>query len=219
MNKPFGNADPKLSEYVTRTYAPEDPVLAEIRARSATAGLPDIQVAALDALHLEVLARAAGARRAVEVGTLGGYSGVALLRGMGPDGQLDTIEMSPHHADVARESFRRAGVGDARPHPRGRGRRRAADARRRAGRSISCSSTPTRKAIPATSPGRPTTCARAASCCSTTPSCSATCPNGHRRSRHGDPRHAVRPRGARARRKVSRDRPAHRRRPGLRRGV
>jgi caffeoyl-CoA O-methyltransferase len=112
MNKPFGNADPKLSEYVTRTYAPEDPVLAEIRARSATAGLPDIQVAGLDALHLEVLARAAGARRAVEVGTLGGYSGVALLRGMGPDGQLDTIEMSPHHADVARESFRRAGVGD-----------------------------------------------------------------------------------------------------------
>jgi caffeoyl-CoA O-methyltransferase len=112
VNKPFGNADLTLSDYVTRTYAPEDPVLSDIRARSAAAGLPDIQVAALDALHLEVLARAAAARRAVEVGTLGGYSGVALLRGMGPDGQLDTIEMSPHHADVARESFRRAGVSD-----------------------------------------------------------------------------------------------------------
>ena len=110
MNKPFGNADEKLSAYVTRVYAPEDAVLAEIRARSVAAGLPDIQVAALDALHLEVLARAAGARRAVEVGTLGGYSGVALLRGMGPEGQLDTVELSPHHADVARESFRRAGV-------------------------------------------------------------------------------------------------------------
>jgi len=112
MNKPFGNADEKLSGYVTLTYAPEDAVLAEIRARSAAAGLPDIQVAALDGLHLEVLARAAAARRAVEIGTLGGYSGVALLRGMGPEGQLDTVELSPHHAEVARESFRRAGVAD-----------------------------------------------------------------------------------------------------------
>jgi len=110
VNKPFGNADEKLSGYVTRVYAPEDAVLAEIRARSAAAGLPDIQVAALDALHLEVLARAAGARRAVEIGTLGGYSGVALLRGMAPDGELDTIELSERHAEVARESFRRAGV-------------------------------------------------------------------------------------------------------------
>jgi caffeoyl-CoA O-methyltransferase len=112
MNKPFGNAEPRLSEYVARVYAPEDEVLAEIRARSAAAGLPDIQVAALDALHLEVIARAAGARRAVEIGTLGGYSGVALLRGMGPEGQLDTVEMSPKHAEVARESFRRAGLAD-----------------------------------------------------------------------------------------------------------
>jgi caffeoyl-CoA O-methyltransferase len=113
MNKPFGNADEKLSAYVTQVYAPEDAVLAEIRARSAAAGLPDIQVAALDGLHLEVIARASGARRAVEVGTLGGYSGVALLRGMGPDGELDTVELSPRHAEVARESFRRAGF-DAR---------------------------------------------------------------------------------------------------------
>jgi caffeoyl-CoA O-methyltransferase len=110
VNKPFGNSDPKLSDYVGRTYAPEDEVLAEIRERSAAAGLPDIQVAALDGLHLEVLARAARARKAVEIGTLGGYSGIALLRGMEPDGELDTIELSEHHAEVARESFRRAGV-------------------------------------------------------------------------------------------------------------
>ena len=112
MNKAFGSEDARLADYVTRVYAPEDPVLAEIRARSAAAGLPDIQVAALDARHLEVLARASGARRALEIGTLGGYSGVSLLRGMVPDGTLDTIEMDAHHAEVARESFRRAGVAD-----------------------------------------------------------------------------------------------------------
>src|SRR6185312_2849710 len=77
MNKTFGNDDARLAEWLLETYAPEDEVLAEIRARSTAAGLPDIQVAALDARHLEVLARASGARRAVEIGTLGGYSGVA----------------------------------------------------------------------------------------------------------------------------------------------
>jgi len=58
-----------------------------------------------------VLARAAGARRAVEIGTLGGYSGVCLLRGM-PEGRLDTFELEPRNAEVARESFAKAGVGE-----------------------------------------------------------------------------------------------------------
>jgi caffeoyl-CoA O-methyltransferase len=112
MNKAFGCADPALEAYTYRTFAPEDDVLRDVRARQKEAGLPDIQVAALDALHLEVLARASGARRAVEIGTLGGYSGLALLRGMGDGGRLDTFEIDPRHADVARETFRRAGVED-----------------------------------------------------------------------------------------------------------
>src|SRR5450432_4586220 len=117
MNKGFGNDDPSIADYVSRLYAPEDQVLADIRTRSAAAGLPDIQVAPLDARHLEVLARLSGARHAVEIGTLGGYSGVALLRGMGAEGQLDTIEIDPRHAEIARESFRRAGfAGRARVH-------------------------------------------------------------------------------------------------------
>jgi caffeoyl-CoA O-methyltransferase len=112
MNKTFGNDDARVAEWLHRTYEPEDEVLAEIRARSAAAGLPDIQVAALDGRHLEVLARAAGARRAVEIGTLGGYSGVSILRGLTPDGELDTIDSEPRHAEVARESFRRAGFAE-----------------------------------------------------------------------------------------------------------
>lgn len=109
MNKPFGNSDRRLSSYVARVYAPEDEVLREIRQRSTAAGLPDIQVAPLDARHLEILVRACGARRAVEVGTLGGYSGVSILRGMIPGGTLDTIELEPKHAQVAAASFRKAG--------------------------------------------------------------------------------------------------------------
>jgi caffeoyl-CoA O-methyltransferase len=109
MNKQFGNEDAELSAYVGRVYEPEDEALHEIRERSREAGLPDIQVAGLDARHLEILARACKARRAVEIGTLGGYSGVSILRGMGKQGTLDTIELAPKHAEVARESFRRNG--------------------------------------------------------------------------------------------------------------
>jgi caffeoyl-CoA O-methyltransferase len=109
MNKQFGNEDPTLSAYVARTYAPEDEVLREIRERSKHAGLPDIQLAALDARHLEILARACQARRAVEIGTLGGYSGLCILRGMGPTGTLDTVDIEPKHAKIARESFRKSG--------------------------------------------------------------------------------------------------------------
>jgi caffeoyl-CoA O-methyltransferase len=110
--KGFGNDDAQIAEWLERTYAPEDEILAEIRTRSAAAGLPNIQVGALDVRHLEVLTRAAGARRAVEIGTLGGYSGVAILRGLGETGELDTIDTDVHNAAVARESFRRAGFGE-----------------------------------------------------------------------------------------------------------
>jgi caffeoyl-CoA O-methyltransferase len=101
-----------LLRYLNRVFRPEDPVLKEARERSLKAGLPEIQVGPLDALHLEVLARAAGARKAVEIGTLGGYSGIALARALGKDGRLHTFELDPKHAEVARESFRKAGVLD-----------------------------------------------------------------------------------------------------------
>jgi caffeoyl-CoA O-methyltransferase len=112
VNKAFGNADPELEAYTYRTFAPEDEFLRDVRARQQAAGLPDIQVAPLDGKHLEVLAAANRAKRAVEIGTLGGYSGVCLLRGMGEGARLDTFELDPRHAEVARETFRRAGLAD-----------------------------------------------------------------------------------------------------------
>jgi caffeoyl-CoA O-methyltransferase len=112
MNKTFGNADPALAAYVFQRYQPEDDLLRDIRQRSAAAGLPEIQVAPLDARHLEVLVRMSKSRRAVEIGTLGGYSGVAIARGLAPGGQLHTIEIDPRHAAVAAETFAKAGVAD-----------------------------------------------------------------------------------------------------------
>jgi caffeoyl-CoA O-methyltransferase len=110
--KGFGQADAELAAWAEATYAPEDAVLREIRERSDEAGLPAIAVGRMDGLHLEVIARAAGVRRAIEIGTLGGYSGVCLARALPPDGVLHTFELDPRHAEVARRSFERAGFAD-----------------------------------------------------------------------------------------------------------
>lgn len=110
--KSFGQGDPAVARWVEDVFAPEDPVLAEIRARSAQAGLPAIAVGPMDGLHLEVLARTVAARKVVEIGTLGGYSGVCLARGLVPGGILHTVELDPARAAVARESFERAGLAD-----------------------------------------------------------------------------------------------------------
>jgi len=108
--KGFGQGDPALERWAAGVFRPEDEVLREIRERSVREGLPAIAVGPFDGLHLEVIARAAGAQLAVEIGTLGGYSGVCLLRGMGPHGVLHTFEFSEKHARVAGESFHKAGV-------------------------------------------------------------------------------------------------------------
>jgi caffeoyl-CoA O-methyltransferase len=108
-DKGFGQGDPVLARWAEKTFRPEDAVLAEIRARSVREGLPAIAVGRFDGLHLSVLARMVGARKAVEIGTLGGYSGVCLLRGMAEDGVLHSFEISEKHAEVARDSFRKAG--------------------------------------------------------------------------------------------------------------
>ena len=102
----------RLARYVTDLFAPEDAVLAAVRRRHAQAGLPDILISADEGKLLHVLLRAVGAVRVLEVGTLGGYSGVWLARALPQHGRLTTIERDPRHAAVAREAFALAGVAD-----------------------------------------------------------------------------------------------------------
>ncbi len=111
-DKAYAASDPRIAPYVEALLQPEDPILTEIRTRSRDEGLPDIAVGPFDGRHLEILARAAAPRRAVEIGTLGGYSAVCLARALAPGGRLDTFEMEQHHAQVAAESLRRAGLAD-----------------------------------------------------------------------------------------------------------
>ena len=89
-----------------------DPALDKALARNAAEGLPAIDVSAAQGKLLHVLARSIGAWRILEVGTLGGYSTIWLARALPDHGVLVTLEIDPHHAEVARANLDAAGIGD-----------------------------------------------------------------------------------------------------------
>lgn len=88
----------------------DDRALSAALADSHAAGLPPIEVSAQSGQLLTLLTRISGARRVLEIGTLGGYSTICLARGVGPEGNVVTIEFEPRHAEVARINLQRAGV-------------------------------------------------------------------------------------------------------------
>lgn len=102
----------EVDEYLDNTVLDDDPVLSAALEDSDAAGLPKIAVSAQQGKFLSLLATAAGARRILEIGTLGGFSTIWLARGAGPDGRVTTLEYEPKHAEVARANIDRAGVGD-----------------------------------------------------------------------------------------------------------
>ena len=102
----------EVDSYISQLFAQEDDALRWIREESQRNGLPEINVSAQEGALLQLLLRAGGAKKAVEIGALGGYSGTWLARGLPADGILYTLELSGKHAEVARNSFQRAGVGD-----------------------------------------------------------------------------------------------------------
>src|ERR1700720_1060604 len=101
-----------VDEFLDTTLLDDDPVLSAALEDSDAAGLPKIAVSAQQGKFLSLLAPAVGARRILEIGTLGGFSPSWLARGAGPDGRVTTLEYEPKHAEVARANIDRAGVGD-----------------------------------------------------------------------------------------------------------
>lgn len=101
-----------LNAYVRRLFAPEDAVLAELREEVRRRDMPEICISPDEGRLLQVLLTAIGARRVLEIGTLGGYSAIWMARALPPDGRLVTLERKPEHAEVARRFIRRAGLDD-----------------------------------------------------------------------------------------------------------
>lgn len=101
-----------VERFLTETVVGEDLVLAGIRERTAAAGLRPIEVSAGDGALLALWCRLIGARRVLEIGTLGGYSSTWLARAVGESGRVTTLELDPRAAAVAQENWRAAGVSD-----------------------------------------------------------------------------------------------------------
>ncbi len=101
-----------LDAYLTDVLVGTDRTLDAAVADQEAAGLPAIEVAPVNGKFLHLLARMSGARRILEIGTLGAYSTIWLARALAEGGTVLTIEAEPRNAAVARQNLERAGVAD-----------------------------------------------------------------------------------------------------------
>ncbi|MCL2385878.1 MAG: O-methyltransferase [Alphaproteobacteria bacterium] len=99
-----------VDHYIDGLLIPADPALEAALDDSKNVGLPSIQVTPAQGKFLHLLARIQGARKILELGTLGGYSTIWLARSLPKDGGLITVEYEPKHAEVARQNILRAGL-------------------------------------------------------------------------------------------------------------
>jgi caffeoyl-CoA O-methyltransferase len=102
----------QLSRYITGLFASHDPHLQKAWDGIASFDLPAISVKPEEGRFLQFLTRACGARLALEIGTLSGYSSIWIARGLLPGGKLITLEMDPRHAEIAAGHFAEAGLAD-----------------------------------------------------------------------------------------------------------
>lgn len=99
-----------VDQYLDKMLNPPDPALRESLAAAAKAKLPAIQVSSMQGKMLHLMALMIGARKILEIGTLGGYSTIWMARALPEGGRIITLEADPKHAEVARMNFARAGV-------------------------------------------------------------------------------------------------------------
>ena len=101
-----------VDTYLNELLVRSDEALEQALTRSADAGLPAIAVSPTQGKFLMMLARIQGARRILEIGTLGAYSTIWFAKALPADGRIITIESEPKHAEVARDNVVAAGFGD-----------------------------------------------------------------------------------------------------------
>ena len=108
MSKASTPVDDDLFAFIAAAAIPEDSLLRDLRHAAAKAGLPEIHIAPEQAAFLQLLLRATRARTVIEVGTLGGYSAIAMARGLPADGRVITHEIDARHATFARQWIERS---------------------------------------------------------------------------------------------------------------
>src|SRR3954466_12827013 len=99
-------------DYITSLFSAEDELLASLREGADRTGLPPIAISADEGRLLQVLLTSIGARRVLEVGTLGGYSAICMARALPNNGKVISIEINDKHAEFARKYITRANLAD-----------------------------------------------------------------------------------------------------------
>lgn len=102
----------RVDDYIEERLVQQEPSQAASLLANAAAGLPAIDVSAAQGKFLNLMVRISGARRVLEIGTLGGYSTIWMAKALPADGQLVTLEYEPKHAATARQNIANAGVAD-----------------------------------------------------------------------------------------------------------
>lgn len=103
-------SDDAITDYVQRIHGAHDHGLDLAFRAPERADIPAIQLGQEEGRLLELLLRLVDARRAVEIGTLAGYSAIRAARAMGDRGKLWTLELLPAHAEIARKNIEAAGA-------------------------------------------------------------------------------------------------------------
>jgi caffeoyl-CoA O-methyltransferase len=112
MSEESTTVTPRHFQYVAERTTAEDEFLRELKQAATAAGIPSIWIAPEQASFMQILLRLSEAREVIEVGTLAGYSAIAMARALPAGGRVRTIEIDPKHADFARRWIARSDVAD-----------------------------------------------------------------------------------------------------------
>lgn len=102
----------QINQYIDAVFHDSDPILEEVISSIKENGMPSISVSPSSGKLLTMLVSIAGAKNILEIGALGGYSGICLARGFGEGGMLTSLELEEKYAELARSNLAKAGFGD-----------------------------------------------------------------------------------------------------------
>ncbi|PGT81206.1 MULTISPECIES: O-methyltransferase [Bacillaceae] len=102
----------KVEEYIHSLFTKDDRILDDVLESIQAKGMRNISVPPEIGKLLTLLVKISGAKEILEIGALGGYSGICLVRGLREDGQLTSLELMQEYAELAHENLKKAGFGD-----------------------------------------------------------------------------------------------------------
>ncbi|MEY8191966.1 O-methyltransferase [Peribacillus simplex] len=102
----------QINSYIDSVFYTKDPLLEEVITSIQENGMPSISVSPSSGKLLTMLVSISGAKNVLEIGALGGYSGICLAKGFGSEGTLTSLELKEDYAKLAYGNLSKAGFGD-----------------------------------------------------------------------------------------------------------